>query len=223
MRALVGPNGSGKTTALRALAGAVLLDGGRIELGGGGRDREAGRARACRLGIVRTLQSAALFDDLTALENVLVAVARRRRRGGFARTLASTPLHRSESAAARETALEALDAVGLRDRADERARELSTTERRLLMIAAALGTDPQVLLLDEPSAGSGCRELAAARRRDPRAARPRARAARRRAQPPPRACRRRPRDRARRGRVIAQGTPDEVGRRSCGAGRLPRP
>ena len=156
--ALIGPNGSGKTTALRALAGAIPLDSGRIELGAADVTTEPVDSRV-RLGIVRTLQSAALFDDLTALENVLVAVSSRRHRGGFARALASTPLYRSETLAARETALAALDAVELRGRADARAGELSTTDRRLLMIAVALGTDPQVLLLDEPSAAIGMSEL----------------------------------------------------------------
>jgi branched-chain amino acid transport system permease protein len=156
--ALIGPNGSGKTTALRALAGAIPLDGGRIALGAADVTVEPVDSRV-RLGIVRTLQSAAVFDELTALENVLVTVSTRRRHGGFARALAATPLYRSETLAARETALGALDAVELRGRADTRAGELSTTERRLLVIAVALGTDPQVLLLDEPSAAVGLSEL----------------------------------------------------------------
>jgi branched-chain amino acid transport system permease protein len=156
--ALIGPNGSGKTTALRALAGAIPLDEGRIALGSKDVTTDPVGTRV-GLGIVRTLQSAAVFSELTALENVLVAVAGRRRSGGFGRALAGTPRYRSETLAARETALEALESVGLRGRADARAGELSTTEQRLLMIAIALGADPQALLLDEPSAAVGVSEL----------------------------------------------------------------
>jgi ABC-type branched-subunit amino acid transport system ATPase component len=156
--ALIGPNGSGKTTALRALAGAIPVDGGRITVGAVDVTTEPVASRV-RLGIVRTLQSAAVFPELTALENVLVAVAGRRRHGGFGRALAATPLYRRETLAARASAVEALDALGLRERADTRADELSTTERRLLAIAIALGADPQILLLDEPSAAVGLSEL----------------------------------------------------------------
>jgi branched-chain amino acid transport system permease protein len=156
--ALIGPNGSGKTTALRALAGAIPVDGGRIAVGAVDVTTEPVASRV-RLGIVRTLQSAAVFPELTALENVLVAVAGRRRHGGFGRALAATPLYRRETLAARASAVEALDALGLRERADTRADELSTTERRLLAIAIALGADPQILLLDEPSAAVGLSEL----------------------------------------------------------------
>src|SRR5262249_48618108 len=141
VHALIGPNGSGKTTALRALAGAVRPDDGRILLGA---EEITGCPvdRRVELGIVRTLQATGVFGGLTALETVLVGVGCRCRAAGFGRTLASTPRQRAEASAARVTALEALDAVGLGALAHSRADALSSTERRLLMIATALGTGP---------------------------------------------------------------------------------
>jgi branched-chain amino acid transport system permease protein len=158
VRALVGPNGSGKTTALRALAGAIAVDGGRILLG----DEDVTGVpveRRVELGVARTLQSTSVFGGLTVLDHVLVGASLRRRYGGSVRTLAATPLHRRENAEARDAALAALDAVGLSAHARDRASTLHATEQRLLMIATALATDPQTILLDEPSAGSGADEL----------------------------------------------------------------
>ncbi len=158
IHALVGPNGSGKTTALRVLAGATEVDGGVVELGASDVSHDAADRRVAR-GVARTLQPTAVFGGLTALENVLVGVAVRRRFGGLGRALVSTPRFRGEAAAARATALEALALCGLRDRAGLRADALTTTEQRLLMLAVAVGTGAGALLLDEPSAGIGEAEL----------------------------------------------------------------
>jgi branched-chain amino acid transport system permease protein len=158
VHALMGPNGSGKTTALRALAGTLRPDSGTITLGPADlTDSQVGYR--VELGVVRTLQSTAVFGTLTVLENVLVGVGGRCHNGGFGRSIVATPGYRTEARAARATAWELLEAVGLTERAADRADELSATEQRLLMIATALGTDPQVLLLDEPSAGVGAAEL----------------------------------------------------------------
>ena len=158
VHALVGPNGSGKTTALRALAGTLAPDEGRVLLGDADVTSEPVERRV-ELGIARTLQATAVFGPLTALESVLVGVAGRRRFGDLGRTLLATPRHRVESEAARAAGLEALEAVGLGARADERADLLTATEQRLLMIATAVATAPRVLLLDEPAAGIGPAEL----------------------------------------------------------------
>jgi ABC-type branched-subunit amino acid transport system ATPase component len=158
VHALVGPNGSGKTTALRALAGTLATDEGRVLLGDEDVTAEPVERRV-ELGIARTLQATAIFGSLTALESVLVGVDGRRSFGDLGRTLLATPHHRGESEAARAAALEALDAVGLAARADERADLLTATDQRLLMIATALATAPRVLLLDEPAAGIGPVEL----------------------------------------------------------------
>jgi branched-chain amino acid transport system permease protein len=155
---LVGPNGSGKTTVLRLLAGAVAPDAGRVDLDG--RDITAWPpAQRVQAGVVRTLQSRTVFGGLTASESVLVGVNRTRRHGGAIRALTRTPLYRSEAREAEGKARAALAAVGLDAEASRPAAELTGSARKRLMIAAALATDPAVLLLDEPSAGSSAREV----------------------------------------------------------------
>ncbi|MGZ4256431.1 MAG: ATP-binding cassette domain-containing protein, partial [Gaiellaceae bacterium] len=156
--ALVGPNGSGKTTALRLISGAMLPDAGRVLFG----DRnlaEAPTRERVRLGIARTLQATSVFPELTALETVLVGRSVRRRYGGGIRTALATPRARAEEPAARAAALHALAMVGLEQQADTPVPELTSAQRRLVGLAAALATEPQVLLVDEPAAGVGAEEL----------------------------------------------------------------
>jgi ABC-type branched-subunit amino acid transport system ATPase component len=156
--ALIGPNGSGKTTALRLLAGALDADGGAVLLDG----RELGDAPASqrvRLGVVRTLQANAVFPGLTALENALVGASLRRRFGGPLRSLFATPKARAEARETRARALAALRVVGLEGHAQALAETMTGPEQRLLMLASALATEPRVLLLDEPSAGSSSADL----------------------------------------------------------------
>jgi branched-chain amino acid transport system permease protein len=158
--ALIGPNGSGKTTALRLIAGASAPDAGSIALGGA-EVTAAATADRVRLGIARTLQTTSAFPELTALENVLVGRASLRRYGGLVRTALATPHARREQAAAEAAALEALALVGLDDVADVATPELTTSQRRLVALAAAVATEPQVLLVDELAAGAGIDELEA--------------------------------------------------------------
>jgi branched-chain amino acid transport system permease protein len=154
--ALVGPNGSGKTTALRLLAGALRADEGRVLLD---EDELDGLPMAERVerGLVRTIQATATFPELTALENVLVGVPRRH--GGGVRALVATPLSRVSEAEARAVALGALDRFGLAGEALRPAGELASFEQRVLMLAAAWATSPRVLLLDEPAAGASAADL----------------------------------------------------------------
>jgi len=156
--ALVGPNGSGKTTALRLISGAMQPDGGRVLFGG--RDlTEAPTRERVRLGIARTLQTTSAFAELTALENVLVGRSVRRHYAGGIRTALATPRARAEEPAARAAALHALAVVGLDRQADVPIPELTSSQRRLVGLAAALATEPHVLLVDEPAAGVGADEL----------------------------------------------------------------
>ena len=156
--ALVGPNGSGKTTALRVLAGTVRADAGRVVLDGVDVTTEP-PARRARRGLVRTLQSNGVFPELTALENAVVGASLRGRHGGALRALLATPKARRDADTVRARALGALRVVGLEERRDARAETLTTAEQRLLMVASALAAEPTVLLLDEPSAGAGAADL----------------------------------------------------------------
>ena len=158
VHALIGPNGSGKTTALRALAGDLRPDSGSIALGGDRLEALPQRERA-RHGLVGTQQTTAIFPDLTVLEHALVGAGLRRRRSGPFRTLFRTPQARDEEARAERRALGALELVGLLEERDRAAVELSAHAQRLLMIASALATGPRVLLLDEPAAGASAAEL----------------------------------------------------------------
>jgi len=156
--ALVGPNGSGKTTALRLLSGTEAADAGRVLLGG--RDvSEASTHERVRLGLARTLQTTVAFAELTALESVLVGRSVRRRHGGAIRAALATPSSRAEERAAETAGLEALAVVGLEREADTPAPELTSSQRRLVALAAALAAEPDVLLVDELAAGAGAEEL----------------------------------------------------------------
>jgi branched-chain amino acid transport system permease protein len=157
--ALVGPNGSGKTTVLRLLAGTLPPDTGVVRLDGHALNG-ASVAERVRLGLVRTLQANAAYPELTGLEHALIGASRNRRYGGTARALFLTPRYRTETRTVLATARGALDAVGLAWAEDVEAGSLSGTDQRLLSMAAALAAGPRVLLLDEPSAGAGQAELA---------------------------------------------------------------
>jgi branched-chain amino acid transport system permease protein len=157
IHALIGPNGSGKTTALRLLVGTLPTDSGSIALGNEGIEDRSQRDRALS-GVVGTEQSTAIFPDLTVLENVLVGAGLRRRHGGAFRTLFATPKARAEADVSRGKAVGALEFVGLEDRAGRPAGELTAHEQRLLMLASALATEPRALLLDEPAAGAAASE-----------------------------------------------------------------
>jgi ABC-type branched-subunit amino acid transport system ATPase component len=156
--ALVGPNGSGKTTALRLLAGTVPADAGSVELDG--RDITSfGVAERVRAGVVRTLQTGGVVGELTVLEHAVAANLVHRRDAGLVRTIVSTPRARTAAAAARGEAAVALREVGLLDRAERPAAVLDAVDRRLLLLAAALATRPSVLLIDELAAGAARGDL----------------------------------------------------------------
>jgi branched-chain amino acid transport system ATP-binding protein len=110
-------------------------------------------------GLGRTFQNIRLFQNMTALDNVLVGM-HSRLKATWLDALLSTPRDRKEEAAARERALDLLGLAGLRDRAGELAKNLPYGDQRRLEIARALGSNPVLLLLDEPTAGMNPRETA---------------------------------------------------------------
>src|SRR5436190_4304555 len=146
IHALIGPNGAGKTTCFNLLTKFLRPTRGRIVFKG--HDITAlAPADVARLGLVRSFQISAVFPHLTVLENVRIAL--QRRRGG------SFDFWRSERAleAFNGRARELLDAVGLAAFAETVAVELPYGRKRALEIATTLALDPEMMLLDEPTAG----------------------------------------------------------------------
>ena len=155
---LIGPNGAGKTTFFNSLTGvykptrgAVLFDGQPI----------AGLPphKVTALGMARTFQNIRLFHNMTALENVLVAM-HSRIRGGVLRSILRTPGLKKEEKEAHEKGRELLEFSGLRRKDEEYAKNLAYGDQRRLEVARALATEPQLLLLDEPTAGMNPEETA---------------------------------------------------------------
>ena len=136
---LIGPNGSGKTTTLNLLTGFLRPDSGRI-LFRGQNVTGLGRSRICRKGIARTFQLVKPFLDFTALQNVMAG-----------RAYGQEPSRNLAAAAAESKEL--LDSVGLLDKAEVLAKDLTLMQRKRLELARALATRPQLLLLDELMAG----------------------------------------------------------------------
>lgn len=141
---LIGPNGAGKTTLIDATSGFTRCTG-KVTLGGADVTRLAPHQRA-RRGLARTWQSSELFDDLTVRENLRVASPD----PGWKLNLRELW---SGGARGSEAADRALAEVGLDGHADEAADELSQGQRKLVGVARALVSQPQVMCLDEPAAG----------------------------------------------------------------------
>lgn len=132
---LIGPNGAGKTTLFNALTGFVTPSSGRVLLSGRDITRQSPQARA-RLGMARTFQVERPFEDLSVLENVLVAA-----------------FLRHSGRKAEDSAYVVLERVGLADRATQPASELNLARRRRLELAKVLALEPKMLFLDESIAG----------------------------------------------------------------------
>ncbi len=156
---LIGPNGAGKTTLLDLVSGLLRPTGGAIHMEGRRIDRLPPH-RIAALGVTRTFQNVRLFPGLSAADNVLVGQHLRREARLWKRMLL-LPSATAEHRAARERSLELLARVGLSERAAERAANLSYGEQRRVEIARALGSDPSMLLLDEPTAGMNPAEVQA--------------------------------------------------------------
>jgi branched-chain amino acid transport system ATP-binding protein len=155
---LIGPNGAGKTTFFNMLTGVYKPTSGTIVFDG---EDIAGKPphAATERGIGRTFQNIRLFEQMTALENVLVGM-HCRLKGGILASIFRTPGVRREEAGARERARELLAYCNLGRTEDEYARNLSYGDQRRLEVARALATGPKLLLLDEPTAGMNPQETA---------------------------------------------------------------
>ena len=153
---LIGPNGAGKTTFFNQLTGVYHPNSGSILFDG---TEVAGLPphRIVELGIGRTFQNIRLFQQMTAVENVLVGM-HSRLRGGIFGSILRTPRVKREEVAADERARELLRYCGLPRRHNERSGALPYGDQRRLEVARALATDPKLLLLDEPTAGMNPQE-----------------------------------------------------------------
>ncbi len=155
--AVIGPNGAGKTSLFNSLTGVYQPQEGRITL-----SAKSGRSvsvigmkahRVSSLGVARTFQASRIFGALTTFENVKIG-AESHRGIGIAGAMVRGPRTRHGERESDELAVDLLDFVGLRSKANLLASSLSYGDRRRLEIARALATRPQVLLLDEPAAGT---------------------------------------------------------------------
>lgn len=148
IHALIGPNGAGKSTLIKQIVGEIAQDEGEIRLAG---EEISGlsTARRAQRGLGRSFQVSSIAAEFTVLENVMLAVqgASGRTFGFFRRA--------SRDDALTGPARAHLDRVGLAERADVRAADISHGERRSLEVAMALALHPKAFLLDEPMAGMG--------------------------------------------------------------------
>jgi branched-chain amino acid transport system ATP-binding protein len=158
---LIGPNGAGKTTLFNLVTaifppteGRILFEGGPILMAKalGFIPRKRRPHEITRRGIGRTFQNIRLFQNMTALENVIVGTDAHHRQGVL-EAIFRTPRMRHEEHHGQEEAEKRLDFVGIHKFANELAGNLSYGDQRRVEIARALATDPKLLLLDEPAAG----------------------------------------------------------------------
>ncbi|MBN2033967.1 MAG: ABC transporter ATP-binding protein [Deltaproteobacteria bacterium] len=150
--AVIGPNGAGKTTLFNLITGMLKADRGRVVFNGEDISKLPPH-EVCRKGISRSFQIANIFHRLTVFKNVQVAVLSQQGKSGNL----FRPAHRM---AVHETNT-ILESVGLLEKADDLAGSLSHGDHRILEIAIALGNQPRMLILDEPTAGMSPDETAA--------------------------------------------------------------
>lgn len=141
---IVGPNGSGKSTLVNILTGVCAIDGGSIMIDGE-RERSKLKSHEARaLGLTRTFQNIRLFEQISVLDNVLIALTKRDPLGALFEK--HHDFHETKARAV-------LERVGLWEKRNAFASELSYGQRKLLEIARALATDADIILFDEPFAG----------------------------------------------------------------------
>jgi branched-chain amino acid transport system ATP-binding protein len=148
---IIGPNGAGKTSVFNCLSGFYRASGGSIRFQG---QAIAGMRphRITRLGLARTFQNLRLFRQMSAVENVMSGL-HCRTRAGIVSAIVGWPGQRAEEHAILKAAEHWLDFVGIADKRDRIAGDLSYGDQRRVEWARALATNPKLLLLDEPAAG----------------------------------------------------------------------
>ena len=148
---LIGPNGAGKTTVFNVVTGVYQINSGEINFEG---KSLAGvkRYKITRGGVARTFQNIRLWGDMTSLENVVTATDTHKK-SGLLSGLFGMPISRREEKRDKARAQELLNFIGIGEYSDRLAKNLPYGVQRRLEIARALGTNPTLLLLDEPAAG----------------------------------------------------------------------
>ena len=148
---VIGPNGSGKSTLFNLISGVMPVTSGSIQVLG--RDTKGmGSHRVAKLGLSRTFQTTQVFAEKTVLENALAGRHLHVKTGLWSAEL-RTGFFRDQEAGHRARALEILDIVGLVARAEQRAAEVPNALQQRVAIAMALASEPELLLLDEPTGG----------------------------------------------------------------------
>jgi branched-chain amino acid transport system ATP-binding protein len=155
---IIGPNGAGKTTLFNCITGFYPPDEGEMLF----KDKSLlgfSPDRVTRQGISRTYQNIRLFPAMTALENILVG-AHPQLKSSWVDAILHTPRQRTEEEKALQDAQDLLNFVGLKGKGDLFARNLPYGEQRRLEMARALANKPEIILLDEPTAGMNPNESA---------------------------------------------------------------
>jgi len=153
---LIGPNGAGKTTVFNVVTGIYRPEQGEVTFRGETITGRKPHEIVCT-GIARTFQNIRLFPDMTCLENIMAGQHCRAKAGLFSSVL-RTPAMRREEERIRRVAQDRIAQVELAEFSDELAKNIAYGSQRMLEIARALATEPQLLVLDEPSSGLNPRE-----------------------------------------------------------------
>lgn len=157
IKGIIGPNGAGKTTIFNLISGILPIDSGEIFFKGTQLNRLK-PYQVAYLGISRTFQNLQLFDNMTVVENVMVGLHTRTHAEIF-HALFRLNRSRDEEQRSFEKAYEALRMVTMESRASEIVSGLSFGEQKLVEVARALVSDPEVIMLDEPVSGLNAQEI----------------------------------------------------------------